>query len=1091
MTSLDYQVLSRRIYSDFPVIGWLLRRWAAWQLAKDDGSGEAVAILAEVVTRGQDRAVRDMALAVLNRLKAREAIDGFCRVWAETRHKDLAAILRSRRYVATEPRLRVLSALKVGALDVVKQGGVEVLDFLLAALSDRDTQVATAAASCVSALENRVVIDELCRRWVESRSSQLEGIIRQGGYVASQPVAVRVLTALKFNKIQEISNGEIEVLDSVVKALDDRDMEVVRAANVYAVSLTNRKTIDELCKRWAESRSIKLGGVIRQGGYIASQPVAVRVLTALKLNQIQEISDGGIEILDCLLKALDDSDIEVVQSANVCVVSLTNRGAIDELCKRWASSRSKKIESIIERANYIALSPLKVRVLTSLKCNQFHSIVDEGKEVVEYLKINSNDNNPEIAKLAKICLSRLTNQESINYICKQWELSRDTQLERIIQKSSYLPTDSPITRVLTGLKFNRYEEIIFDGIEVVEPLLHTLNDKDTTIVNTAYYCLNNLKNKEAIDHLCKKWISVPTPTLENIIKQANYEPTDKVGKALFYFLMGNWEKYEDLDFDYQLLDQAYQSSTKDVQRLIATKAKLEGRVEWIKILTNENSQIDLTEMSREDWEKSVEILVLNPDRKRIWRFLSSAPIFYSKKLIDQLTQSSNQWHLNSEKSTVNDLIDLSKRCHIDHELFYSTKILSTNSPTLRCMAISPDNRFLAVASHDTSINLFDLRDGNHSTNLIGHSKTVQSLVISPDSQILVSAGNDKNIFVWNLANGQNIGILKGHTKPIRSLLIAPDNRTLISAGDDKNIFVWNLSNGKNINILKGHAQSVRCLLITTNKSSQTNLYDETYLYCETLISGSDDGTIRIWDLSRGKHIKTLKIHTRRITSLAIANNSRVLASGSDDETICIWDIESGKLLDIMHEHTKEIISVDIDDSERYLISLAKDNSIYISELSNIANRKILKSNTPINALTLLPKSNLLAFTEQDYRDNKSCVTILDYQSSKLYKKLATNHKYINALSVNPTGNVIAALGNENNIYLWQSLIPKIYIPLNNLDKSIIKEIECTLKNPISEQVKYWAKFILTLVSLNQQFDIDIEDEDKSDFHFDSFDIVID
>jgi WD40 repeat protein/HEAT repeat protein len=1016
MTSLDYQVLSRRIYSDFPVIGWLVRRWAAWQLAKDDGSGEAVAILAEVVTRGQDRAVREMAIAVLNRLKMQDAIDGFCRVWVETRHKDLAAILRSRRYVATEPRLRVLSALKVGALDVVKRGGIEVLDFLLAALSDRDTQVATAAASCASALENRVVIDELCRRWVESRSSQLEGIIRQGGYVASQPVAVRVLTALKlnriqeirdggievldcvlkafddrdmevvrsanvcavsltnrgaidelckrwassrnkrleqiirqgsyvarqpvavrvltalkFNKIQEISNGEIEVLDSVVKALDDRDMEVVRAANVYAVSLTNRKTIDELCKRWAESRSIKLGGVIRQGGYIASQPVAVRVLTALKLNQIQEISDGGIEILDCLLKALDDSDIEVVQSANVCVVSLTNRGAIDELCKRWASSRNKKIESIIERANYIALSPLKVRVLTSLKCNQFHRIVDEGKEVVEYLKINSNDNNPEIAKLAKICLSRLTNQESINYICKQWELSRDTQLEQIIQESSYLPTDSPITRVLTGLKFNRYEEIIFDGIEVVEPLLHTLNDKDATIVNTAYYCLNNLKNKEAIDHLCKKWISVPTPTLENIIKQANYEPTDKVGKALFYFLMGNWEKYENLDFDYKLLDKAYQNSTKDIQRLIATKAKLEGRVEWIKILTNDNSQIDLTEMSREDWEKSVEILVLNPDRKRIWRFLSSAPIFYSKKLIDQLTQSSNQWYLNSEKSTVNDLIDLSKRCHIDHELFYSTKILSTNSPTLRCMAISPDNRFLAVASHDTSINLFDLRDDNRSTHLIGHLKAIQSLVISPDSQILVSAGNDKNIFVWNLANGENISILKGHTKPVRALLITPDNRTLISTGDDKNIFVWNLSNGKNINILKGHTQSVRCLLITTNKSSQTNSY------CETLISGSDDGTIRLWDLSRGKHIKTLKIHTRRITSLAIANNSRVLASGSDDETVCIWDIESGNLLDTICEHTREIVCLGIDDSEKYLISLSKDNSIYISELNNIAN----------------------------------------------------------------------------------------------------------------------------------------------------------
>ena len=186
MASLDYQVLSRRIYSDLPVIGWLLRRWAAWQLAKDDGSGEAVAILAEVVTRSQDRAVREMALAVLNRLRTQDAINGFCRVWVETRHKDLAAILRSRRYVATESWLRVLSALKVGALDVVKRGGVEVLDSLLAALNDRDTQVATVAASCVSALENRVVIDELCRRWVENPNPELESIIRKGNYVPDE-----------------------------------------------------------------------------------------------------------------------------------------------------------------------------------------------------------------------------------------------------------------------------------------------------------------------------------------------------------------------------------------------------------------------------------------------------------------------------------------------------------------------------------------------------------------------------------------------------------------------------------------------------------------------------------------------------------------------------------------------------------------------------------------------------------------------------------------------------------------------------------------------------------------------------------------
>ena len=416
MTSLDYQVLSRRIYSDFPVIGWLLRRWAAWQLAKDDGSGEAVAILAEVVTRGQDRAGREMAVAVLNRLKTQDAINGFCRVWVETRHKDLAAILRSRRYVATEPRLRVLSALKVGALDVVKRGGFEVLDFLLAALNDRDTQVATVAASCVSALENRVVIDELCRRWVESRSIQLEGIIGQGGYVASQPVAVRVLTALK-------------------------------------------------------------------------------------LNQIQEIRDGGIEVLDCVLKAFDDRDMEVVRSANVCAVGLTNRGAIDELCKRWASSRNK-------------------------------------------------------------------------------------QLEQIIQKGKYITSQSVETQFLVKLKFYPSQKIKIDSTEVLDYLLVAMSDRDNEIVKSANISITQIKDKNIIDILCKKWIDNPSNLLENIIRQCGYEPYEASTKALFYFLLGEWQKYEDLDFDQSLLSKAYYGASDSIQKLVADKAKLAGRIEWIKILTN-------------------------------------------------------------------------------------------------------------------------------------------------------------------------------------------------------------------------------------------------------------------------------------------------------------------------------------------------------------------------------------------------------------------------------------------------------------------------------------------------------------------------
>ena len=884
MTSLDYQVLSRRIYSDFPVIGWLLRRWAAWQLAKDDGSGEAVAILAEVVTRSQDRAVREMALAVLNRLKARDAIDGFCRVWVETRHKDLTAILRSRRYVATEPRLRVLSALKVGALDVVKRGGFEVLDFLLAALNDRDTQVATAAASCVSALENRVVIDELCRRWVESRSSQLEGIIRQGGYVASQPVAVRVLTALKLNRIQEISDGGIEVLDCVLKAFDDRDMDVVRSANVCAVSLTNRGAIDELCKRWASSRNKRLEQVIGQGGYIASQPIEVRVLTALKFNQqIQEFANAGIEILDCLIKTLDDADSKIIEVAEICIRQLRNQHTIDSLCSRWVQNRDQQLEKIIRQGNYLPSQPIRVRILVALKFNQFQKI--DLKEAM-----------------------------------------------------------------------------------TVDTLLAAMNDKDPQIVKSANHSLTHLKDKSIIDSLCKRLIENPSKLLENIIREGGYEPEEASDKALFYFLMDEWQKYEDLDFDQSLLSKAYRSANQDIQSRISDKSRKAGRSEFIKIITNSNRSFDDEKMKDQDWETFIDILASNPDRKVIWRFLYNAPPLRSKQLLDKLSKASFKWFKDEEKKIV---IELFNQCQNikeqDFTLITLINTLTGHNDSVCSLVISPDNRILVSGSYDNTIKLWSLPDGKCIKTLTGHDGIIYSLVITPDGQTLVSGCQDKTIRLWSLANGNHIKTIKtDHTYCTYGLRLAisPNGQILFSAGGDYLLKLWSLPDGNHIKTLKlappgdgglvvspngeilafntkiaerlKHQIHVQKLPINTEE--MTNSYwdistDESKCFYldddigvhdfvispDNKILVSANFSINLWNLQSGRHIKSFgdKLST---WSLAISPDGKILASGSSDPNIYLWSLPDTNLIQTLTSSNQFSMSLAISPNGRILVS---------------------------------------------------------------------------------------------------------------------------------------------------------------------------
>ncbi|MBD2609400.1 hypothetical protein H6G81_34150, partial [Scytonema hofmannii FACHB-248] len=60
---------------------------------------------------------------------------------------------------------------------------------------------------------------------------------------------------------------------------------------------------------------------------------------------------------------------------------------------------------------------------------------------------------------------------------------------------------------------------------------------------------------------------------------------------------------------------------------------------------------------------------------------------------------------------------------------------------------------------------------------------------------------------------------------------------------------------------------------------------------KTLASGSDDTTIKLWNLATGEEIRTLTGHSNKVMSVAISLDSKTLVSGSWDKTIKIWRLK--------------------------------------------------------------------------------------------------------------------------------------------------------------------------------------------------------
>ncbi len=109
---------------------------------------------------------------------------------------------------------------------------------------------------------------------------------------------------------------------------------------------------------------------------------------------------------------------------------------------------------------------------------------------------------------------------------------------------------------------------------------------------------------------------------------------------------------------------------------------------------------------------------------------------------------------------------------------------------------------------------------------------------------------------------------------IYSVAISPDGRTLVNGSYDKTIKIWNIASGQLIRTLQGHSGLVNSVAISPDG--------------RTLVSGGGDKTIKIWNIASGQLIRTLQGHSGLVNSVAISPDGRTLVSGSHDQTIKIW-----------------------------------------------------------------------------------------------------------------------------------------------------------------------------------------------------------
>ena len=140
---------------------------------------------------------------------------------------------------------------------------------------------------------------------------------------------------------------------------------------------------------------------------------------------------------------------------------------------------------------------------------------------------------------------------------------------------------------------------------------------------------------------------------------------------------------------------------------------------------------------------------------------------------------------------------------------------------------------ILTGSDDFTLILWDQKKSNKPlVRMTGHQGIVNDVKFSPNAFYLASASFDKCVKVWNANNGNFLFNLRGHVGPVYQLSWSPNSKMLLSCSKDSTLQCWNVETKKMMHNLPGHADEIYTVDWSPNG--------------EKAASGSKDRRIRIW-----------------------------------------------------------------------------------------------------------------------------------------------------------------------------------------------------------------------------------------------------
>ena len=235
---------------------------------------------------------------------------------------------------------------------------------------------------------------------------------------------------------------------------------------------------------------------------------------------------------------------------------------------------------------------------------------------------------------------------------------------------------------------------------------------------------------------------------------------------------------------------------------------------------------------------------------------------------------------------------------------------------------------------------------------------------------------------------------------VNSVAFTPDGETLASGSNDNTIRLWRVATGSVLKTIRGQSDSVNSVAFSPDG--------------ETLATGSNDNTIRLWRVATGFLLRTLRGHSDPVNSVAFSPDGERLASGSQDKTVRLWRVATGSVVKTMKGHDSSVNSVAFSPDGVRLASGSDDDTVRLWRVVTGSLLKTMKGHADsVNSVAFTPDGETLASGSDD-----ETVRLWRVASGSVLKTLERHTGLVNSVDFSQNGETLASGSEDGTIRIW-------------------------------------------------------------------------